>query len=139
MHWRLSSINVLAGTVVGLYKTECAETDGLFRTADELEPATLSSVHWLNDRLSIAQSDIGRQLSTKPSARIFKQTPRSRWLWDKCPRPSPERFIAEVRSSDEDGDGGFVGDAFEADGAGNVASTAGARPEMCPPRSMKAA
>ncbi len=44
--------NALAETVVGLYKTECVKTDGPFRTADELELATLSWVHWFNeDRL----------------------------------------------------------------------------------------
>ena len=44
--------NALAETVVGLYKTECVKIDGPFRTADELELATLSWVHWFNeDRL----------------------------------------------------------------------------------------
>ena len=41
--------------MVGLYKTECVKTDGPFRTADELELATLSWVHWFNhDRLHSA-------------------------------------------------------------------------------------
>jgi putative transposase len=44
--------NALAETVVGLYKTECVKIDGPFRTADELELATLSWIHWFNeDRL----------------------------------------------------------------------------------------
>lgn len=33
---------------MGLYKTECVKIDGPFRTADELELATLSWVHWFN-------------------------------------------------------------------------------------------
>lgn len=41
--------NALAETVVGLYKTECVKIDGPFRTVDELELATLSWVHWLNE------------------------------------------------------------------------------------------
>ena len=41
--------NALAESVVGLYKTECVKIDGPFRTADELELATLSWVHWLNE------------------------------------------------------------------------------------------
>ena len=44
--------NALAESVVGLYKTECMKIDGPFRTADELELATLSWIHWFNeDRL----------------------------------------------------------------------------------------
>lgn len=41
--------NALAESVVGLYKTECVRVDGPFRTADELEYATLSWVHWFNE------------------------------------------------------------------------------------------
>lgn len=41
--------NALAESVVGLYKTECVKIDGPFRTADELELATLSWVHWFNN------------------------------------------------------------------------------------------
>lgn len=40
--------NALAETVIGLYKTECVQIDGPFRTVDELELATLSWVHWFN-------------------------------------------------------------------------------------------
>lgn len=42
--------NALAETVVGLYKSECVKIDGPFRTADELELATLSWVHWFNEQ-----------------------------------------------------------------------------------------
>ncbi|WP_154544205.1 integrase core domain-containing protein [Scrofimicrobium canadense] len=42
------SINALAKTAVGLYKTECVKTDRPFRTTDEPEPATLSWMHWFN-------------------------------------------------------------------------------------------
>lgn len=41
--------NALAESVVGLYKTECVKIDGPFRTADELELATLSWMHWFNE------------------------------------------------------------------------------------------
>ena len=41
--------NALAETVIGLYKNERVKIDGPFRTADELELATLSWVHWFNE------------------------------------------------------------------------------------------
>ncbi|WP_460985762.1 IS3 family transposase [Sinomonas halotolerans] len=41
--------NALAETVVGLYKAECVKIDGPFRSADDLELATLSWVHWFNE------------------------------------------------------------------------------------------
>lgn len=44
-----TTVNALAETVVGLYKTECVKIDGPFRTVDELELATLSWVHWFNE------------------------------------------------------------------------------------------
>ena len=34
---------------MGLYKNERVKTGGPFRTADELELATLSWVHWFNE------------------------------------------------------------------------------------------
>jgi putative transposase len=44
-----SSDNAMAESVVDLYKTECVNVDGPFRTVDELELATLSWVHWFNE------------------------------------------------------------------------------------------
>lgn len=41
--------NAMAESVVGLCKNECVKIDGPFRTADELELATLSWVHWFNE------------------------------------------------------------------------------------------
>lgn len=41
--------NALAESVAGLYKTECVKIDGPFRSADDLELATLSWVHWFNE------------------------------------------------------------------------------------------
>ncbi|WP_369800147.1 IS3 family transposase [Tersicoccus sp. Bi-70] len=41
--------NALAESTIGLYKTECVRIDGPFRTADQLEFATLSWVHWFNE------------------------------------------------------------------------------------------
>src|SRR5690606_14619338 len=49
--------NALAESVVGLYKTECVKIDGPVRTADELDLATLSWVHWCNE--SRLHSSIG--------------------------------------------------------------------------------
>jgi len=40
--------NALAESIIGLYKTECVRQDGPFKTADELELATLSWVYWYN-------------------------------------------------------------------------------------------
>lgn len=40
--------NALAESVIGLYKNECVKHDGPFRTADDLELATLAWVHWFN-------------------------------------------------------------------------------------------
>ena len=45
---RLILRHALAESVIGLYKTECVNIDGPFRTVDELELATLSWVHWFN-------------------------------------------------------------------------------------------
>lgn len=45
----------MAESIIGLYKTECVKHDGLFKTADDLELATLSWVHWFNtNRLNSA-------------------------------------------------------------------------------------
>ena len=40
--------NAMAESVIGLYKTECVRPDGPFKTADDLELATLGWVHWFN-------------------------------------------------------------------------------------------
>lgn len=40
--------NAMAESVIGLYKNECVRRDGPFKTADELELATLMWVHWYN-------------------------------------------------------------------------------------------
>ena len=44
------SINALAETVNGLYKTELVWAQGPWRTAEELELATLLYVEWFNTR-----------------------------------------------------------------------------------------
>lgn len=41
--------NALAESVVGLYKTEWVKIGGPFRSADDLELATLSWLHWFNE------------------------------------------------------------------------------------------
>lgn len=41
--------NALAESTIGLYKTECVRPDGPFRTADDLELATLDWVWWYNN------------------------------------------------------------------------------------------
>ena len=40
--------NAMAESLIGLYKTECVQHDGPFRTVDELELATSDWVHWYN-------------------------------------------------------------------------------------------
>ena len=40
--------NAMAESIIGLYKAECVQLDGPFRTVDELELATLSWVHYYN-------------------------------------------------------------------------------------------
>jgi putative transposase len=40
--------NAQAESLIGLYKTECTRPDGPWRSADDLELATLSWVHWFN-------------------------------------------------------------------------------------------
>ncbi len=41
--------NAMAESIIGLYKTECVQLDGPFRTVDELELATLDWVHYYNE------------------------------------------------------------------------------------------
>jgi putative transposase len=38
----------MAESLIGLYKTECVQHDGPFRTVEELELATCDWVHWFN-------------------------------------------------------------------------------------------
>jgi putative transposase len=64
--------NALAETVVGLYKTECVKIDGPFRTADELELATLSWVHWFNENR--LHSSIGYLTPIEKEAEYYRET-----------------------------------------------------------------
>lgn len=67
--------NAMAESVIGLYKTECVRHDAPFRGVDDLELATLSSVHWFNtNRLHSAldyatpvehEQDYYRQITTQ--------------------------------------------------------------------------
>lgn len=41
--------NAMAESIIGLYKAECVQLDGPFRTVDELELATLDWVHYYNE------------------------------------------------------------------------------------------
>ena len=41
--------NAMAESLIGLYKTECVQHDGPFRTVEELELATSDWVHWFNE------------------------------------------------------------------------------------------
>ncbi|QYG91177.1 transposase [Iamia sp. SCSIO 61187] len=43
------SINALAESTIGLYKTELVHRDAPWRTLGDLELATLSWVHWFNE------------------------------------------------------------------------------------------
>ncbi|HEV7188530.1 MAG TPA: integrase core domain-containing protein, partial [Blastococcus sp.] len=42
--------NALAESTIGLYKTGCVRHDGPWRGVDDLELATLSWVHWFNNK-----------------------------------------------------------------------------------------
>lgn len=64
--------NALAESVVGLYKTECVKLDGPFRTADELELATLSWVHWFNERR--LHSSIGYLTPIEKENKHYRET-----------------------------------------------------------------
>ena len=63
--------NALAETVVGLYKTEGVRHDGPFRGVDDLELATLSWVHWFNNRL---HSSIGNIPPIEYENDYYRQT-----------------------------------------------------------------
>lgn len=68
--------NALAESVVGLYKTECVKIDGPFRTADELELATLSWVHWFNENR--LHSSLGYLTPIEKENEYYRQnTPQS--------------------------------------------------------------
>ena len=41
--------NAQAESLIGLYKLECVRHDGPWRSADDLELATLNWVHWFNE------------------------------------------------------------------------------------------
>ena len=62
--------NAMAESVVGLYKTECVRIDGPFRTADELELATLSWVHWFNENR--LHSSIGYQTPLEAEQEYYR-------------------------------------------------------------------
>lgn len=63
--------NALAETVVGLYKTECVKIDGPFRSADDLELATLSWVHWSNENR--LHSSIGYLTPTEKGNEYYRE------------------------------------------------------------------
>jgi putative transposase len=44
------SINALAETVIGLYKTELIRRQAPWRNVDDVELATLAWVHWFNNQ-----------------------------------------------------------------------------------------
>lgn len=63
--------NALAESVVGLYKTECVKIDGPFRSADDLELATLSWVHWFNENR--LHSSIGYLTPTEKENEYYRE------------------------------------------------------------------
>ncbi|GAB4100827.1 IS3 family transposase [Sinomonas halotolerans] len=63
--------NALAETVVGLYKAECVKIDGPFRSADDLELATLSWVHWFNENR--LHSSIGYLTPTEKENQYYRE------------------------------------------------------------------
>jgi len=80
--------NALAETVVGLYKTECVTIDAPFRTADELELATLSWVHWFNENR--LHSSIGYLTPIEMENEYYvRSTPRASRRWENSPSTKP--------------------------------------------------
>ena len=63
--------NALAETVVGLYKNECVKIDGPFRSADDLELATLSWVHWFNENR--LHSSIGYRTPIEAEEQYYRE------------------------------------------------------------------
>lgn len=105
------SVNALAESVIGLYKTECVRHDGPWRGVDDLELATLSWIYWFNhNRL---HSSIGHippsefealyyrhnQPTQQPLAAV-PSLPKPRltaWVWrSRRPRPGPAGDMAEL-------------------------------------------
>jgi len=63
--------NALAESVVGLYKNECVKIDGPFRSADDLELATLSWVHWFNENR--LHSSIGYRTPIEAEEQYYRE------------------------------------------------------------------
>ncbi|NHB85736.1 IS3 family transposase [Tessaracoccus sp. HDW20] len=83
--------NALAESVVGLYKTECVKIDGPFRTADELELATLSWVHWFNENR--LHSSIGYLTPIEKENEYYRENnPSTSRRWENSPSTKPGRF-----------------------------------------------
>lgn len=79
--------SALAETVVGLYQTECVKIDGPFRTADELELATLSWVHWFNENR--LHSSIGYLTPIEQETSTVRTPPSSNRSWENSPSTKP--------------------------------------------------
>jgi transposase InsO family protein len=85
--------NALAESVIGLYKTELIKPRGPWRTAEQVEIATLHYIDWFNHRrLFEACGDIRQQNSRMPTTVTTAASPRSARQQDESP-DSPGRFI----------------------------------------------
>jgi len=74
--------NALAETVVGLHKTECVKIDGPFRTADQLEHATLHGFTG-STRTALLMDRIPHTHKGRPTA--VRTTPRTSRRWENPP------------------------------------------------------
>ena len=62
-------VNAMAESLIGLYKAECVRHDGLLKTVDDLELATLSWVHFSTTAVSKSPCGWSHQSNTsKPTA-----------------------------------------------------------------------
>jgi len=86
--------NALAETVVGLYKTDCVKIDGPFRTADELELATLSSGRTGSTRTGCTHRSATSRRSRRRMGTTVRTTPGTSRRWENSPFTKPGRFTA---------------------------------------------
>jgi transposase InsO family protein len=86
--------NALAGSVIGLYKTGLIKPKGPWRTADQVELATLDYVDWFNHRRLFGPAGTFHPPNSKPPTTV--RTPASpRPVSQQIESPgSPGRFKA---------------------------------------------
>ena len=91
--------NALAESAIGLYKTECVQHDGPFRTVYELELATCSWVHWFNHNRT-AQLDWLQHTHRVRKRLLPSTTPTSTSCRENQPPLNPGRFSVSPVQAD---------------------------------------